>query len=317
MRHSTREKNLYEDPFDGAGRKVTLVSVVLPVHNAETTVGEAVRDLLTQTYRRIEVIAVDDGSTDASAAVLEAVDDPRVRLVRTPRNLGVAGALQFGIEKTTGDLIARMDADDRTDPARIALQVDEFQRRPSLGLLGTAAFVVDADTGASHSYRPPAEDSVLQRELLHWNWFVHGSTMFRAQCVETVGGYRDEFNLAEDYDLWLRIAEVWQVAHLRDILYTYHRHSASVSLSRLEEVQRAEERAREAAIARRSGSSDSGGAVLDAAAASAVLGRRGLLRHQVQWVRTLAGARRWSDAGKVALMGSRTAGAGPRATRNA
>ncbi len=129
-----------------------LVSVLLPCFEAERTLGAALDSLLAQTYARLEILAIDDASSDRTAAILAdyASRDERVRLLSNPSNLGVIGTLDRGVAEARGELIARMDADDVAMPERIERQVAALAARPEIDLLGTAATLIGAD-----GRRPP------------------------------------------------------------------------------------------------------------------------------------------------------------------
>ena len=122
--------------MSGAGEP--LVSVVLPVHDGERYLAAAIDSVLGQTHRNLELIVLDDGSTDRSAAIAESFDDPRVVRVRNERNLGLVPTLNRGLGLARGEFIARMDADDVAEPTRLARQLERFTADASLVALGTA-----------------------------------------------------------------------------------------------------------------------------------------------------------------------------------
>lgn len=134
------------------------VSVVIPAYNGERFVGEAVGSVLGQTFADLECIVVDDGSTDSTAVVVEAVDDPRLRLVRQD-NQGVSEARNRGIDEATGSLVAFLDADDVWLPTKLARQVSLFEDRPGLGL------VVSGYSIADEALRPRLVVTPVRRHL--------------------------------------------------------------------------------------------------------------------------------------------------------
>lgn len=188
------------------------VSILLPVRNEERYLPAALASLSRQTFRDWELVAVDDGSVDATPALLAATArrDSRVRIVTRPA-AGLVAALNAGLEASRGALVARMDADDIAHPRRLACQVAAFRKNPGLGVTGTAV---------RHFPRPglPAgmaayeawQNSLLDHEAIMRDLFVesplaHPSVMFRRETVLRAGGYRQK-GWAEDYDLWLRLA---------------------------------------------------------------------------------------------------------------
>lgn len=191
---------------------VPRVSILLPVRNEEEFLPEALASLFRQTIRSWELVAVDDGSTDATPAILAdaAARDKRVRVMRSPGR-GLVAALNAGLAECRAPLVARMDGDDIAHPRRLELQADLLDADPAVGLvasafrhfprprLGTGMLSYEAwqNTLTSH-------DSIL-RDLFVESPFVHPSVMFRKDSVLAIGGYRD-MGWAEDYDLWLRLA---------------------------------------------------------------------------------------------------------------
>lgn len=188
------------------------VSILLPVRNDERFLPPALASLFRQTFTDWELVAVDDGSTDATPAILaEAVaSGPRVRVLK-PAERGLVPALNAGIAACRAPLVARMDSDDISHPRRLELQMAEMEADPTLGLVATGFrhFPRSHVKVGMRSYEAwqnslVTHDAIL-RDLFVESPFVHPSVMFRKSAVEQVGGYRD-MGWAEDYDLWLRLA---------------------------------------------------------------------------------------------------------------
>jgi len=199
--------------------------VVIPVLNDAATVEAAIRSLVAQTYRNLEVIVVDDGSTDESAAVASRAGDARVRVIRQPRR-GVPAARNVGCRLAGGEYLACLDADDVAHAVRVAAQIEYLAQHPEVGLLGTWARFED-EAGGAWVFQPPTEDRALRRYLLWDNPFVHSSVMFRREAYEAAGGYPEGPN--EDYRLWIRIARAWKLGVLPSVLVTHRIRRASYS----------------------------------------------------------------------------------------
>lgn len=182
------------------------VSVLLPFRDVEATLEDALRSVLDETGPRIEVLAIDDGSTDGSGAI--AAIDPRVRVVRG-EGRGIALALELGRSLARAPLIARMDGDDVSLPGRLAAQAAALEREPGLAVVGgrVEAF---GDAVAEGLTRYVAWQNALLSPAEHLrDRFVeatlcHPSTMLRASALEAVGGWQGGA-FAEDWDLWLRL----------------------------------------------------------------------------------------------------------------
>jgi glycosyltransferase involved in cell wall biosynthesis len=218
------------------------LSVVLPVRNGERYLLEAIDSVLAQTFRDFELVVVDDGSTDGSAALVEAGKDPRLRLVRQAP-LGLVEALRRGLAETTAPLVARMDADDVSLPTRLARQLEAIGEE--VALVGCGFEAIDAEGRPSGSWLLPADDGALRRRLLLRNPFAHGSVVFRRQAFDSAGGYRADYGANEDYDLWRRVAREWRLAAVPEVLYRYREHPEAVTKSGVGERVEARERLRD------------------------------------------------------------------------
>jgi glycosyltransferase involved in cell wall biosynthesis len=188
-----------------------LVSVVLPVYNAQTTLKPAVTSILRQRHRQIEVIAVDDGSTDSSPAILGelAAGDPRIRIL-APGRQGLIGALNAGVAAAQSGIVARMDADDIAHPSRISRQVSYLCAHPDADVVSSLIRIFPCPAVAKgfrvyeewlNALRTPEE---IAREIYIESPLAHPSVTFRRQTFDSVGGYQEN-GWPEDYDLWLRM----------------------------------------------------------------------------------------------------------------
>ena len=206
------------------------VSLIMPVRDAAAWLGQAIASVQAQTLTDFELIVVDDGSLDQSAALAEASaqSDARIRVLRQGKR-GLVAALNRGLAEAGGELIARLDADDRAHPQRLERQAKYLDQRPDIGLLGTWADKIDADGAPCGVLEPPVDPDELAALLPRSNPFVHSSVMLRGAVLRQVGPYRGAFEGAEDYDLWLRVAEVAKIANLPERLLQYRWHRASAT----------------------------------------------------------------------------------------
>lgn len=218
-------------------------------YNAGPWLGAAVESILGQTLADLELIVIDDGSTDDTPMVLAAIPDARLRVERQGR-AGLTRALTRALGLARAPLLARLDADDLAAPDRLARQVAYLAAHPEVGLLGTAAQEVDVHGRARGIVRPPEADPALRRLLIRRNPFVHSSIVMRRDLVERAGGYDAAFPVAQDYDLWLRLGELTRLANLPDVLVTRRLIPDRVSARRENDRLRAEARARWRAVRR-------------------------------------------------------------------
>ena len=221
---------------DPDGEEAPLVSVVIPVYNGERYLRAAVECLLNQTLQNIEIIIVNDGSTDQTQQIINALStDPRVKAVAHQQNMGMAHARNTGIALARAKYIVTHDADDISLPDRLKKQYVFLEQSPDYGLIGTYMELIDEIGEVFKSPGTSIDPDVLKvvmvetTSLLERNHFVHGSVMMRRSAYEAVGKYRDVFLLADDYDLWFRIAEKYPVGNLAEVLFQYRSHAESAS----------------------------------------------------------------------------------------
>ncbi|MCC6580766.1 MAG: glycosyltransferase [Phycisphaeraceae bacterium] len=211
-----------------------VVSVVMPVYNGQAYLRQAARSILDQSLNDLELIAVDDGSTDASLDILTqlASEDGRVRVIQQAHE-GIVVALNRGCAEAKSPLIARMDCDDIADSSRLADQTAFLKVHDRVALVGTAARVIGPAGQVSHILAPPTEPAEVRRQLQHSCCMIHPSVMLRREVLRTFGGYRAPLRHAEDYDLWLRISERHDVANLAKPLLSCRVHGGQVSTTTL------------------------------------------------------------------------------------
>jgi glycosyltransferase involved in cell wall biosynthesis len=224
------------------------VSVLMAVHDGARWVAGAVESVLTQTAGDLELVVIDDGSTDATADLLAAVRDGRLRVHRQPR-AGLTRALNAALGLARAPLVARLDADDLALPERLARQRAFLAAHPEVGLLGTAAREVDEAGAPVREVRPPLDDATLRRALIRANPFVHSSVMARRAVVARAGGYDETLPVAQDYGLWMRLAGLTRLANLEAVLVVRRLGPGRVSVEREEDRLRAEARVRWRAVA--------------------------------------------------------------------
>jgi glycosyltransferase involved in cell wall biosynthesis len=211
------------------------VSVLLPVFNAARYVHAAVSSVLAQTYRNFELIVLDDGSSDASFAILQSLakSDSRIRLV-SRANKGLVATLNEMLALARGELICRMDADDICRPSRIELQVNYLAGHPECVAVGSRSLFIDPEGLPIFEVIDKYTHEKIDRALMTPQiGILHPALMARRSTLIAIGGYRAEFPHAEDLDLLLRLAEIGRLANLSEVLLEYRVHLSSVSHSNI------------------------------------------------------------------------------------
>jgi glycosyltransferase involved in cell wall biosynthesis len=217
-----------------AGQAVR-VSCLMPVWNGERFLAEALNSVLCQTYREFELVAVDDGSTDATRSILReyAKRDRRVRVFEREHE-GLARALNFGLAQCRGEFVARVDADDICLPHRFAYQVDYLDRHPTCVIVGGIFQWIDENGAKGRAGR-----GGHPRKITRFDTFPiraatthHPLATIRRRALVAIGGYREAF-AAEDHDMLLRIARFGSIDNPEELLVYYRNHGASYSVRNL------------------------------------------------------------------------------------
>lgn len=209
-----------------------LVSVVIPAYNVAKYVRQALDSALSQDYAHLEIVAVDDGSSDQTWQILqEYANRPQVRLIQHPKNMGIVAARRTALEHATGEYIAVLDADDYwLDKTKISQQVNFLLSHPSHILVGTQASLVN-ETGQTTGWLIyPTTDKKIRNLLLFKDYFIHSSIMFRRDSYLKVGGYLTaDVGGVEDYSLVLRLGQIGQMANLPIVATAYRLNPMGIS----------------------------------------------------------------------------------------
>lgn len=202
-----------------------LVSVIVPAFNAEAFLADAVRSALAQTWKTLEVVVVDDGSTDRTGAIAHelAAADGRVRVLHGP-NKGVSAARNQGIAAASGSLLCFLDADDVYLPDKVERQVAFLDQFPACDLVYSDYYVADLSLapGLLICRRPPF---LISDVLTFRNWFAPLSPLLRASLAERIAGFDETLAGSEDWDYWIRASECGLLSYLPGPVGVYRRHS--------------------------------------------------------------------------------------------
>ncbi|WP_375420532.1 glycosyltransferase family 2 protein [uncultured Sphingomonas sp.] len=195
-----------------------LVSVLIPTFNRSHYLPDAIGSALSQTLDNIEVVVVDDGSTDRTIDLLGSFTDPRLRVLRHDHNRGIPAARNTALSAARGRYIAWLDSDDRARPTRLAEQVTFLERNPAVAMVGSCAGKLHADGRRKSGVRvPPLTPSMIQAWLLFRSAFQQSSIMGRADILSRYG-YDAAYPCCEDVDMFLRLQRDHRLANLPQIL---------------------------------------------------------------------------------------------------
>jgi FkbM family methyltransferase len=229
------------------------VSVIMPVWNSDLYLDEAVESVLNQTFDDFELIALDDGSTDRSLEILHnfSKQDPRVKVISFEHQ-GYSPLLNLGLSIAKGEYIARMDSDDVCLPARFEKQVLFLDNHSEYVAVGSQAIKIDPESDPiGYTDFPLTHDAIDMSQIDGRGKIMHPASMIRQSALSKIDGYRPEFEPGEDFDLFLRLAEVGKLANLPDSLLKYRMHTKNVTVDKKERHQRVKQQALAEAYARR------------------------------------------------------------------
>jgi len=198
------------------------VTVLMSVYNGEKYLAEAVESILNQTFRDLEFLIINDGSTDATADILERYrrSDNRIT-VYNQENQGLIASLNRGFQLAKGEYVARMDADDVSLTERLAREVKFMDTHPDIGVVGTWVEYMDENGRRLGEWHFPTAPDVIGWHLLFGCCLAHPSVIMRRDVFQQLGFYRPQALHAEDYDLWSRAVTVTRLANIPEVLLRY------------------------------------------------------------------------------------------------
>lgn len=213
--------------------KTPSISVLIAAYNGGELLGASLRSMAAQSFADWEMVVVDDASTDGSRGLLQewATRDPRIRLITNAANKGQTACLNQGLAACRAPWVARQDADDLSCPSRLARQMNYLRRNPATVLLGTCGTLIDGAGKRIGLLDVPCTPEGIAWSLPFLNPFLHTSVIFRREVAMRAGGYDERFRIAQDYDLWGRLAAQGPCANLPQRLVFYRHSESSLSKS--------------------------------------------------------------------------------------
>ena len=205
----------------------TLISVIIPAYNAAKWIGETLDSVLAQTYPALEVLVVDDGSTDATAEVVRGYGE-RVRLIEKP-NGGHASARNLGIRLAQGEYVAFVDADDLWNPRKLELQVNCLQQQGVAWVICGADHFEDSTQQIIKGYDSPIHAGDVLEALFQENFIASPTPLIRKSIFAEVGDFDESYPAAADWDMWLRIAVRYPLGAVNQKLALRRLHPGSIT----------------------------------------------------------------------------------------
>ena len=208
------------------------ISVIMPVFNAGHFIDQAIASIRQQTFKDFELIIINDASTDNSEEIIKkhAQEDNRIILTENQENLGQARSRNKALDIARGQFVAIMDADDVSLPNRLELEYEFLQNHQDVVLVGSGSELINENNRILGKKIPPIESEMINYRLLFGNPMVASTVMFRTNIIREFGGYKHEYQHAEDYYLYCLCAAKYKVANIQDILVQYRQSPSSVTI---------------------------------------------------------------------------------------
>ena len=202
------------------------VSVIIPTYNRADFLAEAIDSVLNQTWKDLETLVVDDGSTDSTWEVVARYGERLKYFYK--KNEGPSSARNVGIREAMGTYVAFLDSDDVWEPEKLFIQMNFMRKHPEIKLVCTDSSVIDSRESREGKLKTDLMGNLFS--LLYSNSFIRTSTVLMEKaCFQEVGYFDERYRSAEDYDVWLRVARSYPIAYLNRPLVRYRKHGGNVS----------------------------------------------------------------------------------------
>ena len=223
--------------LSGWSKELPTVSVIMPVFNGARYIRAAIESILGQTFQDIELIVVDDGSSDNTASMVQGFTDYRINYIYQ-ENQGCSRAINRGLQVAKAGLIAHCDCDDIWNREKLRKQVLLLEAQIDTVLVGSWATIIDEYGSKIGTHKHKSKSTEIKIGLIFENPFVHSSIIYRKDIAEKIGGYSDDTRLTppEDYEFIARMAQHGQVKNIRELLVKYRHHGSGLSKRRSDEI---------------------------------------------------------------------------------
>jgi glycosyltransferase involved in cell wall biosynthesis len=198
-----------------------LISIIMPVKNADKYIRDSIQSILSQTYGNFEFIIIDDGSTDSTAEIVDSFSDERIRFYKR-ESLGIIEQLNFGLSEAKGEFIARMDGDDIANPEKLGLQLNFLLCNKDIHLAGTNFSFISESGKLLMNKKLPEKHNDIEFMMPFIDSILHSSILTYKNVLLDSGGYNTEYSYAEDDELFLRLLSLgYKMHNIQKNLYKY------------------------------------------------------------------------------------------------
>lgn len=206
-----------------------ILSVIMPVYNSGSYVRGSILSILDQTFDNLELIVINDGSTDNSLIEMQSVKDKRLKLYQNDRNRGIVYTRNKGLKLARGKYIGMLDADDIAYPEKFAKQIAFLEQHLDFGMVGSwARFIDEEGEPLPGGWKLTASSEMIPSIMLFKNYFLQSAVVYRKECIDQFV-FREGFDILEDYLIWLEILKGYKAWNLQEYLVDYRVHQESVT----------------------------------------------------------------------------------------
>jgi glycosyltransferase involved in cell wall biosynthesis len=211
------------------------VDIIIPAYNPGSYIIDAIESCLGQSYKKYEIFIVDDCSTQSLDYLKKKF--PKINLLKTPKNSGPAAARNLGIKNSSGDLISFLDADDIMMRDKLYFSIKKFSENPNIGMTcGNYQILVNRNKIKNPFYKKSL--NINWKTLMVNNYVASGSVTVKRNILDDIGLFNEKYWIGEDYDLWLRISEKYEIGYIHQILYCYSKIIGGNSLTDRTDIQK-------------------------------------------------------------------------------
>ena len=219
---------------------MTMISIIILTYNRAGFISEAIESALEQSFPDWELIVIDDASEDNTREIVEEyiVRDSRIKYFRNDEHLRISKSRNKALSLALGEYVAVLDSDDVwSDRDKLKKQYGFLEGNKDYVLIGGGVIVIDEYGKEIRRYFNRESDENIRGKILFQNQFAHSSVMFRREAALKAGGYDENLNIGEDYDLWLKLGALGKMANIKEYLLKYRVHSGNVTLKRVEALK--------------------------------------------------------------------------------
>jgi len=211
------------------------LSIIIIAYNTGKFISQAIRSVLYQTHKNLELIIINDGSTDSTKTIVEAFDDSRIRYFENEKNEGIVYSRNKGLELAKGEYIGMLDADDIAYPEKFEKQIDFLEKNNDFGMIGSRVKFIDKNgKQLPGSWKLKASPEMIPSIMLFKNYFLQSAVLYRRECIRHYS-FKTDFNIGEDYLIWFDILKKWKAWNLQQYLVDYRIHNESITNKFIEE----------------------------------------------------------------------------------